>query len=85
MNYESYNQFATVVQTEIQELNYEQQLNILAIIISAMNKKTPSKLSPMSREETLKLFNELTGSVKTVKDIDGKKEFLDYLDERYGV
>ena len=85
MRYDSYNKFATAVQTEIQELNYEQQLNILSIVIAAMNKKSPARLSPMSKEETLSLYHELTGSIKNVNEIDGKKEYLEYLDERYGV
>lgn len=92
MTKESYTTFAEKVQTEMQNLDYEEQLGILTIVVSAMNQKEKSspKMSKktypkMSKEETMRLFNELTGCIKNVKNIDAKKEYLEYLDERYGV
>ena len=37
MSYEAYNKFATAFKNEIQEFDYEQQLEILTIVVSAMN------------------------------------------------
>ena len=85
MSYDSYAKFATTVQTEIQELDYEQQFSILSIIVNAMNQKRQERITGMSKEQKLALFNELTGSIKGVEKIDYKKEYLDYLDEKYGV
>lgn len=48
-----------------------------------INKQSYSQLSPMTKEETLKLFEQFSGSMKVPADFDPKKEFLDYLDERY--
>lgn len=44
-----------------------------------------SKLSSMTKEETLHLFEKFTGSLKVPADFNPKKEFLAYLDERYSV
>lgn len=85
MSYDSYAKFATTVQTEIQELDYEQQFSILSIIVNAMNQKRQERITGMTKEQKLALFNELTGSIKGVEKIDYKKEYLDYLDEKYGV
>lgn len=85
MSYDSYAKFVSTVQTEIQELDYEQQFSILSIIVNAMNQKRQERISVMPEEQKLALFNELTGSIKGIKKIDYKKEYLDYLDERYGV
>ena len=75
--------FATTVQTGVEELDYEQQLGILQIVVRAMNRKARS--GAMSREESLRLFDKFTGSMKVAADFDARKEYLDYLDERYGV
>ena len=83
MTYETYNKFATAVKEEMQSLNYEEQLGILTIVVNAMNSK---KREPhaMSKDEKLALFNELNGCVKTVKEVNAREEYLEYLDERYG-
>lgn len=39
MAYESYTTFAQKVKSEIQKLDYEEQLGILTIVVEAMNKK----------------------------------------------
>ena len=82
MNTQSYNLLLNTVQSEIPKLNYEQQLEILSALVSAMNKKK-SKTRKMPKEEALALFRELKGSLKVPKDFDPRQEFLDYLDERY--
>lgn len=84
MSYEAYNSFATAVKEEMPLLDYEQQLEILTIVVSAMNtrKKTASV---MSKDEKLALFDKFNGCLKVPADFDPKKEYLDYLDERYGV
>ena len=48
-----------------------------------INMHPSPKLSPMTKEETLRLFEQFTGSMKVPADFDAKKEFLEYLDERY--
>ena len=82
MSYEAYDVFATAVKNKISQLDYEQQLGILTIVVEAMNQKKRIK---SDREETLQMFNELSGCIKGKPHIDAKKEYLDYLDERYGV
>ncbi len=80
----AYAAFATTVKNGIDGLNYEQQFGILQIVISAMNrKKVRNPL--MTREESLRLFDKFTGSMKVPQDFDAKKEYLEYLDERYGL
>jgi len=49
------------------------------------SQKNESSMTSMSKEEKLFLFNELNGCVKATKEVDAKEEYLDYLDERYGV
>ena len=84
MSYEAYNAFAATVQNEIQQLDYEEQLGILTIVVSAMNSK--KRQSPtMSREKKLALFERFKGSMKVPANFDARKEHLEYLDERYGV
>ena len=83
MSYEAYNTFANAVQTEMQQLNYEQQLGILTIVVSVMNQRKRQSI-PMSREEKMALFDEFTGCIKCDKQIDCRNEYLEYLDERYG-
>ena len=84
MSYEAYTAFAEKVENEIQTLDYEQQMGILTIVISAMNKKK-QPVPTMSKEESLRLFEKFTGSLKVPTDFDPKKEYLEYLDERYGL
>ena len=83
MAYETYRSLATAVRTGIDELDYDQQLEILSIVINAMNQKKRPKCA-ITQEETLQLFNELSGCIKDIKEIDSRKEYLEYLDERYG-
>ena len=83
MSYDAYNTFANAVQAEMQQLNYEQQLGILTIVVSAMNQRKKQGIS-MSHEEKIALFNELSGCIKGNNEIDCRKEYIEYLDERYG-
>lgn len=88
MKNDSYNKFATAVKTEIQELNYEQQLNILSIVIAAMSKNSPSNFSSiseqiMSQKEKMDLFEKFNGSLKVSDNFNEKEEYIKYLDERY--
>ena len=84
MSYESYNAFATTVKDEMPRLNYEQQLEILTIVVNAMNRGKKNG-SPMSKDDKLVLFNELRGCIKDANQINVRNEYLEYLDERYGV
>ena len=46
MSYDSYNKFATAVKEEISQLDYEQKLEILTIVVSALhneNKSSPAE------------------------------------------
>lgn len=81
MSYEAYNAFATAVQKEMQRLDYEEQLGILTIVVTAMNNKK-KQVPAMSREEKLSLFEKFKGSMKVPADYDARKK---YLDERYGI
>ena len=38
----------------------------------------------MSKEEAMALFEKFKGSLQVPADFDAKKEFLEYLDEKYG-
>ena len=84
MGQEAYNKFATAVKEEMPLLNYQQQLEILTIVVSAMNIRKKTEAG-MSKDEKMKIFNEFSGCIKGVKQIDARKEYLDYLDERYGL
>lgn len=81
MSYEAYNAFAATVQNEIQQLDYEEQLGILTIVVTAMNNKK-KQVPAMSREEKLTLFKKFKESMKILADYDARKK---YLDERYGI
>lgn len=84
MSYETYNAFATTVKEEMPLLDYEQQLEILTIVISAMNVRKKTE-SIMSKDEKLALFDKFNGCLKVPADFNLKKEYLEYLDERYGI
>lgn len=84
MTHESYTAFAQKVKSEMQELDYEEQLGILTIVVGAIKQKKEEK-PKMTKEETMRLFKKFSGSLKVPKDFDYKKEYLEYLDERYGV
>ena len=81
MSHEAYNAFATTVRDEMQRQDYEEQLGILTIVVTAMNDR--KKQSPtMSREEKLKLFEKFKESLKILAAYDARKKCLD---ERYSV
>ena len=82
MSYDAYASFADSVKTNIAELDYEQQLGILTIVINAMSDKK-REVAPLSRQESLALFNRFKGSMKVAAGFDAKAEKLAYLDERY--
>ena len=84
MTVENYTAFASSVEAEVQEMDIEQQLDILSIVISAMNRKKKMNQG-MSREKSMSLFEKFTGSMKVSANFDEKQELLDSLDERYGV
>ena len=83
MGYDAYNKFATAVKEEMPLLDYQQQLEILTIVVSAMNGKKKN-LPEMSQEKKLALFEKFKGSLKVPANFDARNEYLDYLDERYG-
>lgn len=84
MTVENYTAFASSVEAEVQEMDIEQQLDILSIVISAMNRKKKTN-QRMPREKSMSLFEKFTGSMKVPAGFDEKQELLDSLDERYGV
>lgn len=83
MSYETYAVFADTVKANIAELDYEQQLGILAIVINAMSDKK-NVVQPLSRQESISLFKRFKGSMNVSPDFNAKAEKLAYLDERYG-
>lgn len=46
--------------------------------------ESQKKNSYLPQEESLKLFEYFTGSLHVDEDFDAKKEYLSYLDEKYG-
>ena len=84
MTVENYTAFASSVEAKVQEMDIEQQLDILSIVISAMNRKNKTNRR-VSREKTMSLFEKFTGSMKVPANFNSKQELLDSLDERYGV
>ena len=58
MGHEAYNKFATAVKEEMPLLNREQQLEILTIVVTAMNAQNANqpKTFEMTNEEKLALF-----------------------------
>lgn len=85
MSYESYNAFATAVKNEIQELDYEQQLGILTIVVSAMNRLKKSPVKTERKRSAAEIVDSLTGIIPcdgplSIKDIRNER-----LSARYGV
>ncbi len=85
MSYETYSKFATAVKEEMPLLDYQQQLEILTIVVSAMKsqKENQPKTFEMTKEEKLSLFEKFKGSLNVPANFDPRKEYLNYLDERY--
>lgn len=83
MTVQDYAAFVSSFEAEVMEMDIEQQLDILSIVVSAMNRKKKTNQG-MSREESLALFEKFTGSMNVPADFDYKQELLDALDERYG-
>ena len=76
-----------VFEKALNALTTEQQTIIYNLVVSLgnMNENNQKEKSEMSKEETMKLFNDLSGCIKSETPIDARKEYLEYLDERYGV
>ena len=76
-----------VLEKTYRTLTKEQQAFVYNMIISLsnLNISLRNPVPAMSKNEKLALFNELNGCIKTTKDIDAREEYLEYLDERYGV
>ena len=87
----------TVIQIKLSEIEKNQALKIcekLGISLSSYIKKILQEKikvnnfeeSPqLSQEESLRLFEKFKGSMKVPDDFDPKKEYLEYLDEKYGL
>ena len=76
-----------VIEKTYNTLTEEQQAIVYNLVISLrnMNLSLKNPVAVMSKDEKLALFNELTGCVKATKKVDAREEYLEYLDERYGV
>lgn len=48
-----------------------------------INTETSLKTTDIDDETAMKLFEKFTGSLKVSSDFDARKEYLEYLDERY--
>lgn len=79
MPYSEFQQFAIKATT----LEYAQRIQLITILANSLKPKQESK--KLTKEQSLELFNELTGSIKNVKEINAREEMNEYLDERYGV
>ena len=75
-----------VFERELSALTAEQQAIVYNLVVSLKNmNENRHEESEMSKEETMKLFNDLSGCIKSETHVDARKEYLEYLDERYGV
>ena len=77
----SYQELLSSIKQESPYLSVEQKLEIISVLALA-NKNEP--LNNITMEENLALFEKFKGCIKGVKEIDTRKEYLEYLDERYG-
>ena len=67
-------------------LTAEQQTIVYNLVISLGNMNSRlNKENGMNKDEKLALFQKFKGSLKEPEGVDAKKEYLEYLDERYGV
>ena len=76
-----------ILEETYKSLTREQQQIVYNLVISLgnMNLSVRKPEPVMSKEEKLALFNKLAGCIKTTKQVDAREEYLEYLDERYGV
>jgi hypothetical protein len=76
-----------VLEKTYNTLTEEQQAIVYNLVLSLGNMNISIKESKpeMSKDEKLTLFNELNGCIKVTKNVDAREEYLEYLDERYGV
>ena len=84
MSYDAYNEFATAVKTEMSLLDYEQQLEILTIVVSAIknNKKnTPAekflKLSWDGNESAEEILENIKDSRKNSLRFEAENALFD--------
>ena len=76
-----------VLEKTYKTLTMEQQTIVYNLVISLgnMNISTKKAEPEMSKEEKLALFEKFNGCLKVPDGFDAKKEYLEYLDERYRV
>ena len=75
-----------VFERELSALTAEQQAIVYNLVVSLRNmNENRYEESEMSKEETMRLFNDLSGCIKSETPVDARREYLEYLDERYGV
>jgi len=76
-----------VLEKTYNTLTEEQQAIVYNLVISLgnMNVSINQQSPAISKEEKLALYNELNGCIKVTKELDAREEYLEYLDERYGV
>ena len=84
MSYDAYNEFATAVKTEMSLLDYEQQLEILTIVVSAIknnNKNTPAekflKLSLDGNESAEEILENIKDSRKNSLRFEAENALFD--------
>lgn len=84
MSYDAYNEFATAVKTEMSLLDYEQQLEILTIVVSAIknnNKNTPAekflKLSWDGNESAEEILENIKDSRKNSLRFEAENALFD--------
>ena len=80
MSFEVFEKALSALTTEQQAIVYN-----LVVSLGNMNENKHEEKNGMSKEETMRLFNDLSGCIKSETQIDARKEYLEYLDERYGV
>lgn len=80
MSFELFEKALSALTTEQQAIVYN-----LVVSLGNMNGNRHKEKGGMSEEETMRLFNDLSGCIKSETQIDARKEYLEYLDERYGV
>ena len=79
MSFELFEKALSALTTEQQAIVYN-----LVVSLGNMNENRHKEKGGMSEEETMRLFEKFNGCIKSDKPIDARKEYLEYLDERYG-
>lgn len=79
MSIDNYTKFVNSVKEELPSLDYEQKFEILMLISESL-KNVSKKKRDAAKDRAL--FEQFSGSIDRL--IDGQKEKLEYLDERYG-